>query len=45
MSKVYYRKNSQNWRKGGKYYKYIPISDRASKPIIIKHGVFILTFE
>ena len=43
---TYYRKNKDKWKKGGMYYKYVSVRDKQyTIPIIIKRGVFILSFE
>ena len=46
MKESYYQRNKHEWRKGGKYYKYIPKADRAVKiPVVIKKGKFIISFD
>tara|TARA_S200002703_G_scaffold72272_1_gene62612 strand:- start:950 stop:1081 length:132 start_codon:yes stop_codon:yes gene_type:complete len=43
MKKDYYRKNIDNWKKGGKYYYYKP--KETTGELIIKKGVFLITFD
>ena len=46
MGQTYYRKNKDKWKKGGMYYNYVSVKDKQSKiQIVIKHGVFILSFD
>ena len=42
--KTYYKKNKEHWRKNGKYYHYKP-KETNGTPIIIKRGVFLITFD
>lgn len=41
----YYQKNKSKYQKGGKYYKYIPVLERDPKPIQVRHGKFIISFN
>ena len=44
--KTYYQKNKKHYQRGGKYYNYKSVEERRPKiPVIIKHGVFILSFD
>tara|TARA_R110002124_G_scaffold97234_1_gene242100 strand:- start:1556 stop:1711 length:156 start_codon:yes stop_codon:yes gene_type:complete len=45
--KIYYRKNIQKFRKGGKYYKYKTKYDNGddSKGLIINRGKFVIDFS
>ncbi len=43
MKKDYYKKNINNWKKGGKYYYYKP--KETTGEITIKRGVFLITFD
>lgn len=42
----YYQKNKDKYKKGGKYYYYQSVEDKRPKvPIVIKTGVFTLSFD
>ena len=42
----YYQKNKKHYKRGGKYYKYIPKADRVSTiKVEVKHGTFLITFD
>ena len=43
---TYYQKNKIKYKKGGKYYKYIPKADRTKglKFVIVK-GEFLISFD
>ena len=42
----YYQKNKIHYKKGGKYYRYIPKQDRDSKlKLKVKKGQFLLSFQ
>ena len=43
MKQDYYKKNINNWKKGGKYYYYKP--KEITGEIKIKRGVFLITFD
>lgn len=43
-NQIYYRKNKDKYKKGGKYYTYIPVSMRPSE-IKIERGTFVLSFS
>ena len=43
---TYYQKNKSKYKKGGKYYKYVPKDCREPKiPIKINRGNFIISFN
>jgi hypothetical protein len=44
-SKSYYQKNKDKYKKGGKYYKYIPKHAQTKTEIKIKRGKFIISFN
>tara|TARA_R110002110_G_scaffold45602_3_gene138829 strand:- start:255 stop:407 length:153 start_codon:yes stop_codon:yes gene_type:complete len=42
----YYQKNKKHYKRGGKYYKYVPKSDRQKfVKVEVKHGVFLISFD
>ena len=41
----YYQRNKSKYQKGGKYYKYIAVIERDPKPIKVRHGKFIISFN
>tara|TARA_R110002111_G_scaffold63410_10_gene104649 strand:- start:1353 stop:1505 length:153 start_codon:yes stop_codon:yes gene_type:complete len=43
--KSYYQLNKELYKKGGKYYKYVPVDERTKTGIKIKHGKFIIFFN
>ena len=44
--KSYYRRKIQDYKKGGKYYKYKSVRDKfGTIPIKVKHGKFLLSFD
>ena len=46
MTKEYYNKHKHEWRKGGRYYHYIPKDNRPSKTKFkVKTGLFIISFD
>ena len=44
-SKSYYQKNKHKYKKGGKYYKYIPKHAQTKTEIKIKRGKFNISFN
>tara|TARA_R110000787_G_scaffold257126_1_gene362340 strand:+ start:1250 stop:1402 length:153 start_codon:yes stop_codon:yes gene_type:complete len=44
-TKSYYQKNKELYKRGGKYYKYVPVYERTKTEIKIKHGKFIISFN
>ena len=44
-TKSYYQKNKDKYKKGGKYYKYIPKHQQTKTEITIKRGKFIIYFN
>jgi len=43
MTKDYYKKHKDQWKKGGKYYYYKPRV--STDKLIIKRGLFIVNFD
>lgn len=43
MGKEYYRKNKDEWKKGGKYYYYKP--KETGGKLTISRGKFLLSFD
>tara|TARA_R110000751_G_scaffold214926_4_gene318506 strand:+ start:4596 stop:4781 length:186 start_codon:yes stop_codon:yes gene_type:complete len=43
MKESYYKKNKENWKKGGKYYHYKP--RESTGELIVKRGLFIIQFN
>ena len=43
MKQDYYKKNKDNWKKGGKYYYYKP--KEITGELSVKTGTFILSFD
>tara|TARA_R110002153_G_C12952134_1_gene458804 strand:- start:254 stop:442 length:189 start_codon:yes stop_codon:yes gene_type:complete len=43
MKQDYYKKNKENWKKGGKYYYYKP--KESTGELTIKTGIFIISFD
>lgn len=41
----YYQRNKEHYKKGGKYYKYIPLAEQHTFKLEIKRGLFLLTFD
>ena len=44
-NKVYYRKNKDKWKKGGKYYNYIPKDKRLVGEFKVQRGNFLISFD
>jgi hypothetical protein len=45
LPKTYYQTNKDKYKKGGKYYKYIPKHQQTKTEIKIKQGKFIIYFN
>ncbi len=43
--KSYYQQNKELYKKGGKYYKYVPVYERTKTEFKIKRGKFIISFN
>jgi hypothetical protein len=45
LPKTYYQTNKDKYKKGGKYYNYIPKHQQTKTEIKIKQGKFIIYFN
>tara|TARA_R100000655_G_scaffold32115_1_gene63907 strand:- start:3147 stop:3299 length:153 start_codon:yes stop_codon:yes gene_type:complete len=44
-NKVYYRRNKDKWKRGGKYYNYVPKDKRQTEKFKVQRGSFLISFD